>query len=280
MFTSKIQFLSASEIAYSIEPSIKENGTSLSQFRDKILKKTYGDRFDCNNLDSLFKDQIDLDSYVKFEKVSTSVNLKTITAGKVFQINVGDRNSSTIIPKELKKLCKKSPNNVTKVFSDRLFDYVYGIVSSSKFKDIIEQLKNDEELDFFNYIDSEVFYEIFQKHFVHDLFSENGINIDDLGDDPLRLTANSEKSKVYAESHFWDIRIKEFDLEIEAEDDEFEIEFDLLKKLSLKKCISDQIGVHIKNFYNNIDTLSKDNLEQKQKFFIGEFLKYSYLSYK
>lgn len=285
MFTSKAQFIEATEVAYKLDSSLKESGLSLNQYRDKFLKQIFGDRVDSNNAASLFdSSNPDITSFVKFipnngtKEVSCVIN----TRGKEKVIVVGSKNSNTIIPAELKKLCKKSPSNVSKVFSDRLFDYVHDTVLSEKMKQAIEEHKKEiesEELDFFGHIDSDLFSDIFDKYFLEDLFSENGLKVDDLGLDVSAIIANDPNMKLEAEYSFDEIRIKDLCGKGYV-DENMKIEVDFLIKQSIKQVVYDTIGIHLRNFYLNIETLDKDNDEQKMTFFISEFLKYPYLSWQ
>jgi hypothetical protein len=49
---------------------------------------------------------------------------------------------------------------------------------------------------------------------------------------------------------------------------------------SLRRVIFDHIGVHLKNFYNNKDSLKRDNDKQKEIFFISEYFKSIFYSWK
>jgi hypothetical protein len=55
MFESKKQFLEITKISHSLQNySDKDNILTLSNYRELLIKKIFGDRLNCNHLDTIF----------------------------------------------------------------------------------------------------------------------------------------------------------------------------------------------------------------------------------
>jgi hypothetical protein len=280
MFNSKKQFLDATKLIHSIEKSSSE--LSLSQYRDIILKKMFGERFNTNHLEKLFNDNKSVcqKTFFYFEKENVE-NIYFIIVEdnyEKYRLKVGDGNNFKIIPNEIKKTLKKYPNSVTKLFSDSLYNYVYDLTNSDKMKILIDKEIDDRKrFNLDNDLDAEFFYDLYEVNFLSDMFKD-GINIENLGYDVLRISGNHKESLFKVETMFDELRIKDTFLKDLNYEDTMSIK-DMVE-CSLRRVIFDHIGVHLKNFYNNKDSLKRDNDKQKEIFFISEYFKSIFYSWK